>query len=79
MFSRLMNLVQAFLKERGVLSSPMPMTRIPDSRRRLASRVKSESLDTMQNPSTIPPYRMSIASMIRAESVAFFPVTLANC
>ena len=39
-----------------------------------ASRVKSESELTMQNPSTFFVYRISIASMIIAESVAFFPV-----
>ncbi len=36
----------------GVFFSPMPMTMRPLSRRRLAKRVKSESLDTMQKPST---------------------------
>ena len=35
---------------------------------------KSLSLDTMQNPSTPSLCRMSIASMISAESVAFLPV-----
>ena len=44
------------------------------SRSRAASRVKSLSEDTRQNPSTRPEYKMSIASMIMAESVEFFPV-----
>lgn len=38
-----------------------------------ASLVKSLSLDTMQKPSTLWVYRMSMASMIIAESVAFLP------
>ena len=51
----------------------MPMTNIRLSRRRAASRVKSESELTMQNPSTFFVYRISIASMIMAESDAFLP------
>ena len=54
--------------------SPIPMTSMPASRRRAARRVKSLSEDTRQNPSTRPVYRMSIASIISAESVEFFPV-----
>ena len=54
--------------------SPIPMTSLPDSRRRAARRVKSLSEDTMQKPSTLPEYSRSMASMIMAESVAFLPV-----
>ena len=46
---------------------------MPLSRRRATSRVKSESELTMAKPSTVPEYRMSMASMIIAESVAFLP------
>ena len=52
----------------------MPMTFMPASRRRMASRVKSLSLETMQNPSVFPSYKISMASMIMAESVEFLPV-----
>ena len=38
----------------GVLGSPMPMTNSPCSRTRVASRVKSLSLETMQNSSNLP-------------------------
>ena len=64
----------AFLNGVGVFFSPMPMTVRPLSRIRLARRVKSLSLDTMQNPLTDSLCRMSIASIISAESVAFLPV-----
>ncbi len=37
-----------------VLLSPMPITVMPDSRSRAASRVKSLSEDTRQKPSTLP-------------------------
>ncbi|VWM09400.1 Uncharacterised protein [Collinsella intestinalis] len=57
----------------GVFCSPIPITIMPLSRKRATSRVKSESELTMANPSTVPEYRMSIASMIIAESVAFLP------
>ena len=40
----------------------------------IASRVKSESLDTMQKPSKLPLYSKSIASMTSAISVAFLPL-----
>ena len=40
----------------------------------MARRVKSLSLDTRTKPSQLPEYRMSMASMIMAESVEFFPV-----
>ena len=46
---------------------------LPLSRSLAARRVKSESELTMANPSTLPEYRMSIASMIIAESVELFP------
>ena len=42
------------MKGWGVFFSPMPMTFIPASRRRIASRVKSESLETMTKPSHRP-------------------------
>jgi hypothetical protein len=48
------------------------MTFIPDSRRH-AKRVKSLSLETMQNPSTLSEYNISIASIIIAESEEFLP------
>ena len=38
----------------GVLRKPRPYTVMPDSRSRVASRVKSLSLDTITNPSTLP-------------------------
>ena len=69
-----MNLSHDTMKGRGVFRSPMPMTYLLDSRRRVARRVKSLSLEMMQNPSTLLLCRMSIASMIIAESVAFLPV-----
>ena len=68
-----MNLSQAVTKGRGVFCSPMPMTCMPASRSRVARRVKSQSLDTMQNPSNFSVYIKSMASMIMAESVAFLP------
>ena len=43
MTSTRMNLSQAWTKALGVFSSPMPMTYIPLSRRRMASGVKSLS------------------------------------
>ena len=55
------------------------MTFFPDSRRRVASRVKSESEETIANASTFPIHSRSIASMMSAESVEFFPVVYANC
>ena len=58
---------------RGVFASPIPITRFPLSRSLLASLVKSLSLETRQNPSSSLAYSISIASMIIAESVAFFP------
>ena len=73
------NTLQAFLNAGGVWALPIPTTSIPDSRRRVANLVKSESDDTMQNPRTLPLCRMSMASMISALSVAFFPETAVNC
>ena len=61
------------MNEFGVFFSPIPMTFIPDSRKRIAKRVKSESLETMQKPSTLSEYNKSIASIIIAESEEFFP------
>ena len=52
--SRYLNLLQAEMKGLGVLRSPMPTTIMPDSRRREARRVKSESEDTSAKPSTFP-------------------------
>src|SRR5580693_3413347 len=74
-----MNLSQAATKGLGVLRSPNPYTVRPDSRRRAARRVKSLSLETMQNPSNRPEYSRSIASMTIAVSVEFLPVVYANC
>ena len=51
--SSVVNTSQARRKGVGVFFSPMPMTMRPLSRRRLARRVKSESLDTRQKPSTL--------------------------
>ena len=69
-----MKISHALRNGTGVFFSPIPMTVRPLSRMRLARRVKSLSLETMQNPSTDPVYMMSMASMIMAESVAFLPV-----
>src|SRR5215469_8418235 len=74
-----MNLSQAATNALGVLRSPNPYTVSPDSRSLAASRVKSLSLDTRQNPSNRPEYSRSIASITIAESVAFLPVVYANC
>ena len=60
----------------GVFASPIPITRFPLSRSLLASLVKSLSLETRQNPSSSLAYSISIASMIIAESVAFFSVSI---
>ena len=52
-----MNLSQATMNGRGVFRSPMPMTNLLDSLRRVARRVKSLSLEMMQNggtPITLP-------------------------
>ncbi len=68
-----MNLSQATINGSGVFFSPIPITFIPASRKRVAKRVKSLSLETRQKPFTFSPYKMSIASIIMAESVAFFP------
>ena len=48
------NLSQATMKGLGVFFSPMPYTFLPASRRRMARRVKSLSLDTSTKPSTWP-------------------------
>src|SRR5215472_11781295 len=74
-----MNLSQAATKAFGVLRSPNPYTVRPDSRSLAASLVKSLSLETRQNPSNLPEYSRSMASITIAESVAFFPVVYANC
>ena len=71
--SSVVKMSHALRKGTGVFFSPMPTTVRPLSRMRLARRVKSLSLDTMQKPSTERVYRMSMASMIMAESVAFLP------
>lgn len=74
-----MNLLQAATKDLGVFFSPIPYTDNPASRIRVARRVKSLSEDTRQKPSTVPPWSRSMASMIIAESVEFFPVVNRNC
>ncbi len=51
--SKVVNTSHARRKGTGVFFSPMPTTVRPLSRRRLARRVKSESLDTRQKPSTL--------------------------
>ena len=68
-----MNRSHAATNAVGVLRRPSPYTVIPDSRSRVASRVKSLSLETITKPSTLPAYSRSIASMISAESVEFLP------
>ncbi len=45
---------QAATNGAGVVRRPRPYTVIPDSRSRVAKRVKSLSLDTITNPSTLP-------------------------
>ena len=47
---------------------------MPASLSRVANLVKSLSLETRQNPLTFSEYKIFIASIIIAESVAFFPV-----
>ena len=74
-----MDLLQALINDAGVFFSPMPTTSISDSRNLAASRVKSLSEDTMQNPCSLPAWSKSMASIISAESVAFFPRVFANC
>ena len=69
-----MNLSQAVMNGIRVFFSPIPITIMPASLKRVASLVKSLSLDTIQKPSTFPEYKISIASMIIALSLAFFPV-----
>jgi len=49
-----MNLSHAATNGFGVFRSPNPYTVSADSRSRAASRVKSLSLETMQNPSNRP-------------------------
>ena len=71
--SRYLNESHADLNAVGVLLSPMPITNMRLSRSRAARRVKSESELTRQKPSTFFAYRMSIASMMSAESDAFLP------
>ncbi len=56
-----------------VFFSPKPMTSRPSSRMRLASEVKSLSLEAMQMPCRFFWWRRSIASMARRMSVAFLP------
>ena len=70
---------QAALNDFGVLFSPIPITSIPDSLSLLASLVKSPSLETIQKPSTFRVYKISIASIMRALSVAFLPTVFLNC
>ena len=45
---------QAATKGAGVSRRPSPYTVIPDSRNRVASRVKSLSLETITKPSRFP-------------------------
>ena len=55
MTSRKMKRSQETRKDSGVFFSPMPMTTLPASRSRVASLLKSPSLETMQKPCTSPP------------------------
>jgi hypothetical protein len=57
----------------GCFFLPIPITFMPDSLNRIANLVKSESLETIQNPSTLSEYSKSMASIIIAESDEFFP------
>ena len=79
MTSRKMKRSQDTRKDSGVFFSPMPMTTLPASRSRVASLLKSPSLETMQKPCTSPVYRRSMASMIRPMSEAFLPGVLLGC
>ena len=79
MTSRKIKRSQETRKDSGVFFSPMPMTTFPDSRSRVASLLKSPSLDTMQKPCTESAYSVSIASMMRPMSEAFFPGVLLGC
>lgn len=67
------NLLHAVTNGLGVFSSPIPITSFPDSRILVANLVKSLSLEIKQNPSTFSRCRISIASIIIAESVEFLP------
>ena len=49
-----MNRLQALTNASGVLRRPSPYTVIPDSCSRVASRVKSLSLETITKPSRFP-------------------------
>ena len=69
-----MNLSQATIKGLGVFFCPMPKTFMPASLNLVARRVKSLSLLMMQKPSTLPEYKISIASMIKALSLLFLPL-----
>ena len=71
--------MQAEMKDRGVLLSPIPRTYFCDSRRREAKRVKSLSDETMQKPSRLLWYNKSIVSMMRAESDEFLRIVLLYC
>jgi len=73
-FSVKMKRVQAWRKASGVFCWPMPKTSIPCSRMRAASRVKSLSEETRQNPSKRPECSRSIASITSVMSVEFLPV-----
>ena len=65
----------AFLNDSGVVVTPAPMMYRPDSRRRMASGVKSLSLDTSTSASYILLCSRSMAPMTMAMSVVFLPVT----
>ena len=68
-----MNWSTARRSDSGVLRRPSPKTRLPDSRSRVASRVKSESEETSAKASTLPCHSRSMASMMSAESEEFLP------
>ena len=65
----------AFLNDSGVVVTPAPMMYRPDSRSRIASGVKSLSLDTSTSASYILLCSRSMAPMTMAMSVVFLPAT----
>ena len=74
-----MNREQVSRNASGVFRSPNPWTTSPSSRSLWASRVKSLSEVTRQNPSSRPLCMRSIASITSAMSAAFLPVVLLRC
>lgn len=77
--SKSTNLSQAATNALTVLRLPNPYTVTPCLRIHPARRAKSLSLETVQNIKNLTVYSKSMASLIIAPSVAFFPVVYANC